>query len=220
MLHMKRASPQIGILLLMALFLFASDVWAEGPDTVSHAYNSKDSNITDNQPDTLGNADSVLPSQDEPPSFAATLVKMILSLLLIVFLIYVLLRILSRAKTSRLSGPFRLVGGIHLAPHRSIQIVEIGKHMYIVGVGDEVRLLQRLEDEEEMDTIRSLVEGSAAQTNEWKALRNWFQKITKRGKLEEQSFESMLSEKLNSYRARHYESNRDSNASSNEEGRL
>lgn len=217
---MKRTSPYIGIFLMLALLLFSSNVWAEGPDTVSDAYDNKDSNNVTDESDTLGKADSVLSPQDEPPSFAATLAKMILSLLFIVFLIYVLVRIMSRAKSSKLSGPFRLIGGIHLAPHRSIQLVEIGRHMYVVGVGEEVRLLHRLEDEEEMDTIRSLIEGSAVQTNEWKAVKNWFQKMTKRGKLEEQSFESMLSEKLIGYRARQHDKDLDPDASNHEEGRL
>ncbi len=47
------------------------------------------------------------------------------------------------------------VGGLSLGQHKSIQLVVIGGSYYLIGVGDEVRLLKEITDPKEIEALES-----------------------------------------------------------------
>ena len=45
------------------------------------------------------------------------------------------------------------MGGISLGQHKSIQLVVIGESYYLIGVGDDIRLLKEITDPAEIDKL-------------------------------------------------------------------
>ena len=56
------------------------------------------------------------------------------------------------------------MGGISLGQHKSIQLVVIGETYYIIGVGDDIRLLKEITDPEEIKTLVEFYEGESTET--------------------------------------------------------
>jgi flagellar protein FliO/FliZ len=45
------------------------------------------------------------------------------------------------------------IGGVSLGQNKSIQVVEVGHTLFIVGVGENVQLISKIEDAEEIEFI-------------------------------------------------------------------
>ncbi len=109
-----------------------------------------------------GTLDYPLPSGgSEVPHFASggmtgSVVWVLVSLALVIGLITLLIRWLS--KRSQLMGGARALeqlGGLTLGPNKSIQVIEAAGRIYVVGVGENVTLLDRFPAGEEADSLRS-----------------------------------------------------------------
>lgn len=75
--------------------------------------------------------------------------KVILILIVIIGLIYVLVRFLAKKNQTWFGGrSIRVLSGIQLAPNKSVQVIEIGGIVYVLGVGDDVRLIDKITDQE------------------------------------------------------------------------
>ncbi|KHF39767.1 flagellar biosynthetic protein FliO [Halalkalibacter okhensis] len=94
--------------------------------------------------------EEVLPEQNTFLIFA----QMISALALVVILIYVLLRFLSkRSRSFRSSKMLENIGGVPLGANKSVQLVKIGDRVLVVGVGDSIQLLKEIEDVKEVESI-------------------------------------------------------------------
>ncbi|MGM0919698.1 MAG: flagellar biosynthetic protein FliO [Bacillota bacterium] len=81
-------------------------------------------------------------------------IKMILSTAFILFLIYILLKFVSkRKKFTSSSNYIENLGGTNIGQNRSIQLIKVGKKVLVVGVSDSVQLLKEIEDEDECREI-------------------------------------------------------------------
>ena len=83
-------------------------------------------------------------------------IKTVLALLFVVGLLLALLKFINRK--NRMFDQNRLmknVGGLSLGQQKSIQLVVIGGSYYLVGVGDEVRLLKEITDPQEIEALES-----------------------------------------------------------------
>jgi len=86
-------------------------------------------------------------------------IKFIFSFILVVGLLILLLRYLSRrSRTLQSSGPVIPLGGQPLGNNRSLQIVLIGQTIYIIGVGDTVTLLRTISQGEEYQHLLENIE--------------------------------------------------------------
>lgn len=130
--------------------------------------------------------------------------KVLFSLLLIIGLLYVVMKVLSR-KNRWLSagGTFRPLGGIPLGPNKSVQMIEIGESIYLVGVGENVQLIDKIVDEEEISRIKSRLYGGRPQGEGglWRQLKAWRNRSTQAweeadGGMEAAAFRRLLQEKL------------------------
>lgn len=98
---------------------------------------------------------TVLSDQKNTESLTFSIVKTLFALLLILALIYILIKFLSRRnKLFNHVKALENLGGISVGPNKSIQIVRIGGKIFMVGVGDNVELLQEIDDE---DLIKDLL---------------------------------------------------------------
>lgn len=103
---------------------------------------------------TSGSADGVdtpdyMPSTS-PGDFLGSLVWVMVALAIVIALIIFALKWLSRR--NQLWGgnrSMRSLGGVALGQNKSVQVLEIGGRVYIVGVGEEITLLDKCVDPEE-----------------------------------------------------------------------
>ena len=82
-------------------------------------------------------------------SFLLSLVKMVLALAVILVLIYGLLKFLNkRNKTFQRVKTLQNLGGVSVGTNKSVQMVRVGDKLYMLGVGENVEMLQEITDED------------------------------------------------------------------------
>lgn len=82
-------------------------------------------------------------------SLLFSVVKMFFALLLVLALIYLLIKFLSkRSKLFHQVNVLENLGGISVGQNKSIQLVRIGSKVYLVGVGENVEMLEEITDDE------------------------------------------------------------------------
>lgn len=92
------------------------------------------------------------------PSLFPSFIKFIFSFILVIGLLFVLLRFLSKRNMFQTRGPVIHLGGQHLGKDRSLQILLIGQTIYIIGVGEEVTLVRTISQGEEYQHLLEIVE--------------------------------------------------------------
>ncbi len=108
-----------------------------------------------NNVDSENNEQTVLSDENSTGSLIFSIVRTVFALLLILVLIYILIKFLSkRNKLFNQVKALENLGGISVGQNKSIQIVRIGEKVFMVGVGDNVELLQEIDDE---DLIKDLL---------------------------------------------------------------
>lgn len=84
-------------------------------------------------------------------------------LILIIVLIVYLIRFLSKRNQSWFSNrSVRILGGVGLGPNKSLQLVEVGSSVYLIGVGEDIRLVDKISDSEEVEQILAALEQEAS----------------------------------------------------------
>lgn len=90
---------------------------------------------------------------DDPPNIG-NVVTVIAVLILIIGLIVLLIRFLAHKNNSWFSArSIRHLGGVGLGQNKSVQMVKIGNSLYVLGVGEDVRLLEKIDEQSEIDAI-------------------------------------------------------------------
>ena len=98
--------------------------------------------------------DEKLTVKEDEGSLLFYIVKMFFALLLILALIYILLKFLTkRNKLFNQVKALENLGGISVGQNKSIQIVRIGTRFYMIGVGENVEMLQEINDEEVINDL-------------------------------------------------------------------
>jgi len=107
-------------------------------DCSESAGNQTDDNITEDGTDSAktGNQSLIL-----------DLIKMALALLLVLALIYFLLKFLNKRNNLSQHKSLQNLGGISVGPSKSVQIIRVGKKLYLIGVGENVDMLKEITDE-------------------------------------------------------------------------
>ncbi len=136
------------------------------------------------------------------------LIRVLLALALIVVLIYVLIRFLSR-KTRNYDSPrkLRIIAAIGLSPQKSMQVVEVGHKLYVLGVGQDVVVLDKIEHPQE---VAELIEMMDMTNLENQVMINWRERILSLFKkkdvtseeLDIEDYEKLFSEQLREATAR------------------
>jgi len=84
-----------------------------------------------------------------------TFLKLIGAMIVIIGLIYIFYRLVSKKTRAFQSyGAIKNIGGVAVGPNRSIQLIRIGEEILVVGVGESVQLLKEIQDPE---LIRALL---------------------------------------------------------------
>lgn len=120
-------------------------------------------------------------------------IKMLVALLFVLGLIYGILLILKkRNKLLQHHDLLENLGGISLGQNKSLQLIRIGSHIYVVGVGEHVDLMLEITEPEVLDALLN-------QENETEK-ESFFNQLfsrTEKDANEKQLFVNQLKEELN-----------------------
>ncbi|AIQ59216.1 flagellar biosynthetic protein FliO [Paenibacillus borealis] len=98
------------------------------------------------------------------------LLKVVFFLAVIVILIVLLIRFLGRRNQTMMSGrSIRTLGAMGLGPNKSIQIIELGGSLYLIGVGENISMMDKITDPAEVALIISAFEDQTSGTDSFMA---------------------------------------------------
>jgi flagellar protein FliO/FliZ len=124
-------------------------------------------------------------------------------LILIIALFFVLIKFLAKKNQySPFGRSIRSLGGVPLGTNKSIQIVEIGHSLYVVGVGENIQLLQKIDDPEEVAYVTELLTSSQSDQTSFLSVGKWIEKLRgSKKEIEEEveitsSFQQVFHDKL------------------------
>lgn len=102
--------------------------------------------------DSVGNA-----------SYGLSIVYVIIVLAVIVALIILLIRFLGTKNKSWFSNStIRVLGGVGLGPNKTLQVIEVGNSVYLIGVGEDINLVDKISDPDEVTSILTAFQDEAA----------------------------------------------------------
>lgn len=135
-----------------------------------------------------------LPTSDFPTTDSfdslGMIVKVIFFLVLIILLFFVLMKYIAKKNKGTMFGnSIRSLGGVPLGQNKSIQIVEIGHSLFVVGVGENIQLLDKINDADEVAYISELLTSSQDDRVGFGAISNWISKLPVRKKEIEEEVE-------------------------------
>lgn len=137
--------------------------WVDNREEGGLTANEEKGGLTANDEEAEG---SVEQSASIGPSFF-DVIKMIGSFILVIGLLLLVLKWLQ--KKGRSFTPHGIVenlGGASLGHQKSIQLVKIGDHIFIVGVGDSVQLLKEVDDKKEIEQLLQQHNGDGEKVSE------------------------------------------------------
>lgn len=130
---------------------FVSDCLGEKADTEDC---KEESEAEEHSEEKADENDDILSEKVSTGSLIFSFVKTGLALLLILVLIYFLLKFLNkRNKMYNQVKTLENLGGIAVGQNKSIQIVRVGTKAYMIGVGENVQLLQEINDEKVINDL-------------------------------------------------------------------
>lgn len=168
--------------------------------------NEEEVNIDNEQPqpdvndeDTIMNNNNEFLVEDEASnsSMGWQVVRLVIGLALVLGLVYVVLKFLGKRNGfNQQPGLLRNVGGVSVGANKSVQIIRAGSKYYLIGVGDNVELLEEIDDPE---TIEQLIEQSAEKDSDALSFFSG-RKNDKGNKPSGKSFNQLLTRELQSIR--------------------
>ncbi|WP_182199167.1 flagellar biosynthetic protein FliO [Paraliobacillus salinarum] len=144
-------------MLLIGLFLIPNTIVASSDNDNVYEWLNDDANKqddsernnTDNQVNKVDESKEVIIDENRSTNFFEIIVRIIFALLLIVALIYGMLKLLNKKnKLTRSSNLLNNLGGIPLGTNKSVQIIQIGDRLFVVGVGENIELLTEIKEQE------------------------------------------------------------------------
>ncbi|NMO96169.1 flagellar biosynthetic protein FliO [Paenibacillus lemnae] len=80
-------------------------------------------------------------------------------LAIIVSVIILLIRFLGRKNQSWMRGrSIRTLGALGVGPNKSVQLIEVGDNIYLIGVGEDLSLLDKITDPDEVIRLKAAIQ--------------------------------------------------------------
>lgn len=99
-------------------------------------------------------ADGAVTAGADGPSTFLTFIKLIFSLAIILGLIYLLFRVVSKkTRAYKNDGAIKNVGGVSVGTNKSVQLIRVGDDILVVGVGDSVNLIKEITDPDKVEEL-------------------------------------------------------------------
>ncbi|HEY0828392.1 MAG TPA: flagellar biosynthetic protein FliO [Bacilli bacterium] len=145
------------------------------------------------------NIDSPFGKTREGASYTTNLVYVILVLILIIGMILILVKFLAKKNKSWMANrAVRLLGGVNLGQNKAVQIIETGHSIYLVGVGENVQLIDKIDDPEEVAFILNTINTNDqsfkfTETLQSLQMPKWVKRVIRSDKREEEETDANLS---------------------------
>ncbi|MNM84657.1 Flagellar biosynthesis protein, FliO [compost metagenome] len=99
------------------------------------------------------------PFNSEDVNLWGNLITVIVVLAIIIVLIVLMVRFLGkRNRFLNQDSTIRILGAVGLGPNKSLQVIEIGSSVYFVGVGEDISLLDKVSDPDEVELLHQTFE--------------------------------------------------------------
>lgn len=129
----------------------------ENDEECNEQINTDNEQLDLNDKDNSGenNGEFLIEDDTSNPSMFWQIVKLIVGLVLVLGLVYFVLKLLGKRNGfNQQTNILRNVGGISVGANKSVQIIRVGSKYYLVGVGDNVELLQEVDDPETVEQLK------------------------------------------------------------------
>ncbi|MGM9951523.1 MAG: flagellar biosynthetic protein FliO [Lysinibacillus sp.] len=126
-------------------------------------------------------------------------IKIFLALLFVLGLLLFVLRFLNKRNMNyQQNSLIQNLGGQSVGTQKSVQLLQIGSKVYVVGVGEDVQLLQVIADPEEIEQILALYNERGGNTTVSPYIIELFNKMRVKGPAEktQANFSDMLDKRL------------------------
>lgn len=102
----------------------------------------------------------------------------------------VLIRFLGRRNQTFMSNrSIRTLGAIGLGPNKSMQVIELGSSLYLIGIGENISILDKVTDPDEVALIIAAFEDQSSNQNNFLAPLIAKVKVKLRGEVPSQEIE-------------------------------
>lgn len=149
-LFLKKCLP--ACLILLFIFTFPS-LFASADDNILDCIE----NPEQCEGNDFGNNEKDDAKENEKSAVGVTAwdyTRTIFALIFVVALLFGLLKFINnRNRQYDKNRLMKNMGGLSLGQHKSIQLVNVGNTYYLIGVGEEIRLLKEITDEKEIATL-------------------------------------------------------------------
>ena len=203
----KEKSLFAKMVIISVLLIFVSTIspvltFANGDGYVSDALNKSQSGkgLENNDEDA---------GEDETESASSNIgvfdyIKVLFALGLVIGLLIFILKMLNRKNlTYQQNSLMKNLGGISVGTQKSVQLLQIGDRLYIVGVGEDISLIREIEDTEEMQQIISFYENKQQEITAVPFLSEILSKLKPAKNIQSEqsaSFNELFNEKLKNIR--------------------
>lgn len=156
---MQKGKLFFKVLLLVLIALLGSNqgAFAEQFNSIKDCLEDESKCSEDQLKEVENNEETTTDNNENTPSVGLTFwdfLKMIFATIFVIALLYTVLKFINKRSRSFSSNQLvENLGGTALGTNRSIQIVKIGNRVLVVGVGEDVKLLKEIDDEEEARQI-------------------------------------------------------------------
>lgn len=138
------------ILVCLICFHLPNEVHASPPNVIECMEGDVDCEELEIQDNNLNKENNdLLVETSRSGSLILDFIKLFLALILVLALIYIALKVVgNKSKITARGKVLENMAGLPLGQNKSLQIIRIGSKFYLIGVGENVQLLDEISDEE------------------------------------------------------------------------
>ncbi|MCH7320946.1 flagellar biosynthetic protein FliO [Solibacillus sp. MA9] len=128
-------------------------------------------------------------------------IKIVLALAFVIGLLLVIIKFLNKRNLAYQQNTIiKNIGGLSIGQQKSVQLLHIGKRIYVVGVGEDIQLIKEIESAEEVEQLLYQIEQGQKMVITQPYITELFKKFSKKDQPKDISnspkFNDMFSEKL------------------------
>lgn len=139
------------LVLLLCLPIQSTALAVSGNGTIGECYS--DPNLCQDETNTL-DAEAESTESASLSMGPWEYIKILFSLIFVIALLIIVLRFLNKRNVNyQQNALVRNIGGLSVGAQKSVQLLQIGNSVYVVGVGEEVQLLKEVTDPEEIEQL-------------------------------------------------------------------
>lgn len=130
------------------------------------------------------------------------LVRVVFVLIVIIGIFLLIMKVVAQKnKMFQSARSIKSIGGLGLGPNKSVQVVQVGRSLLVLGVGNDVELVAKIDDPEEIQYILEHMQPSAGDFRGFPTIGEWFKRTVRRqGDPEDldvtPSFQAVFQEKM------------------------